>query len=196
MPTTEEFLELYEVDDPADIDPVPKGYELIDGELVETPEMSEEAGWVVGKLYQHLDAWCERTKLGVALTGEIGYRCFVRRPRQVRKPDIAVIEANPDTYVLTRGDSRHVPVLVVEVVSPNETVDDLGDKIDDFLGAGTALAWAIEPVRRSVTIYRADGTLSRLRDPAELTGEGVLPGFAVPLAAFLPRVPPPAASAA
>jgi Uma2 family endonuclease len=184
-----DLLERLEVEDPATLDPVPRGYELIDGRLVEKQTMSEEAGWVIGKLYRRLDDWCERTKLGIALTGEIGYRCFAHRPSQVRKPDIAVIPGNPDTHRLTRGDSRTVPLLMVEVVSPNETADDLGAKIDDFLTAGTSLAWTVHPIRRIVTIYRSNGTLTLLRDPADLTGEDVLPGFAVPLAAFLPRVP-------
>jgi Uma2 family endonuclease len=189
MPTTEELLELYEVEDAADLDPIPDGYELIDGELVETPDMSVESGWVIGKLFRLLDDWCERTKTGVALTGEVGYRCFPARPGRVRKPDVSVLLANPDTFVPGRGDSRDVPALVVEVVSPNETVYDLDARVHQFLGAGTRLVWVVNPVLRTVLVRRADGTVQLLTDPAELTGESVLPGFATPLAAFLPPVP-------
>jgi Uma2 family endonuclease len=103
---------------------------------------------------------------------------------------VAVILGDPDAIIVPRGDFRVVPALIVEVVSPNETADDLDGKIEDFLRAGTVLVWVIHPLRRTVMIHRANGTISRLRDPADLTGEDVLPGFAVPLAAFLPRVPP------
>jgi Uma2 family endonuclease len=187
--TTAELLERYEVEDPADLDPIPKGYELVDGQLVEKPPMGAESGLVLGRLFRRFDDWCESTRAGIAVTGEVGYRCFRHKPRQVRKPDVSVILCDPDTFVVPREDFRVVPALVVEVVSPNETVEELSGKVDDFLAAGTALAWVVEPIRRAVTIYRADSTVSQLRDPADLTGETVLPGFTTPLAAFLPRRP-------
>lgn len=189
-----ELLELMEVQDPVTLDPVPKGYELIDEQLVEKPPMGAISSIVVGRVFRRLDDFCESTRLGLAVTGEAGYRCFPHKPTQVRKPDVAVILGDPTTLVIPRGDFRIVPAVVVEVVSPNETADDLNDKIDDFLTAGTALVWVIHPTLRSVMIHRANGSVARLRDPADLTGEDVLPGFTVPLAAFLPPRPtaPPA----
>jgi hypothetical protein len=41
--TVAEMLELDEVGNPADWDPIPKGYELIDGELVVKPRMGFES---------------------------------------------------------------------------------------------------------------------------------------------------------
>jgi Uma2 family endonuclease len=193
--TTAELLELYEVDDPADLEPVPKGYELIDGELVEKPDMGAESGVVLGEVFFVLRTFLGNHPLGVAVTGEAGYCCFPDRPGQVRKPDVSVILCDPAAFTVPRGHFRVVPDLVVEVVSPHDTVYDTDEKVHDFLRAGTKLVWVVNPVLRAVLIHRADGTLTRLQDPAELTGEDVLPGFTTPLAAFLPRGPaaqPPA----
>ena len=44
----------------------------------------------------------------------------------------------------------------------------------------------------TVYVYRADGTVSRLTDTAELNGEGVLPGFVYPIRDLFPA-PAPAA---
>lgn len=164
--------------DPDDGSPVP-----------DRPETCELAGWVTGKLFRLLDDWCERMQSGVPLTGGTGYRCFPGRPTLVRTPDIAVVPGATSAFIPSCGDSPHVPLLVVEVVSPRELVVDLHQQIGDFFAAGTRLVWVVSPKLRCVDIHRPDGTGLLLRDPAELSGENVLPGFAVPLAAFLPRVP-------
>jgi Uma2 family endonuclease len=189
--TVAEMLDTYEVDDLADLDPIPKGYELIDGDLVEKPDMGAESSVTVGRLFRQLDTWCEQHKAGLAVTGEAGYRCFSHKPRQVRKPDVSVLLGDPVQIVVPPGDFLIVPSLVVEVVSPNETMNELTLKIEDFLATGTDLAWAVEPQLRMVFIPRADGTVTKLRDPATLSGESILPGFSIPLASFLPPVREP-----
>jgi Uma2 family endonuclease len=44
-----------------------------------------------------------------------------------------------------------VPQLVVEVLSPNDTLDEINEKIDTYLTAGVPLVWIVEPRRRTVT---------------------------------------------
>jgi Uma2 family endonuclease len=195
--TTAELLERYGVDDPADPDPVPKGYERIDGKLVEKPDMGYESSWVVSELYFLLRSYLAGHPIGVAATSDAAFACFPARPRTVRKPDISVILCDPATFVPPRQNCRTAPDLAVEVISRRDTVYDLDRKVQDFLRAGTKLVWVVNPVLRTVLIRRADGTVQLLADPAELTGEGVLPGFASPLAAFLPRTPaaPPGGAA-
>ena len=184
--TTTELLERFQVEAVSEIDPIPDGYELIDGELREMPNVGAQSSWMVGRIFRHLDDWCAHTGGGLAITGEAGYRCFGRAAK-VRKPDVSVIVCDPRTFVIPREDFRVVPNLVVEVVSPNETVEGLNGKVVDFRRAGTALIWVIDPSTRSATITRGDGTMAQLFEPAELSGEDVLPGFTLPLAAILPR---------
>jgi Uma2 family endonuclease len=176
---------------PGKVIDVPPGYEFIDGQLVEK-SMGAESSWVAGEVYDQVKAYCRRTGFGLTFMADLGFQCFPAKPGQVRKPDVAVLRCDPATYVRPRGWVIEVPVLVVEVVSPNEAAYDLADQVNDFRAAGTPLIWVIDPPRRQATVYRADGTLSLVTDPADLSGEAVLPGLVVPLPAVLPAVRPAA----
>ena len=174
---------------PPKVADVPPGYEYVDGRLVEKP-VGNKSSWVASEVFDLVRAYCRRTGFGVAFVADAGFQCFPHKPSQVRKPDVSVVKCDPATYDPPDGWETAVPTLVVEVVSPNETVYDLADKVADFRAAGTPLIWVIDPPRRQATIYRADGTLALVTDPADLSGENVLPGLIVPLTAVLPTVRP------
>ena len=55
--------------------------------------------------------------------------------------------------------------------------------------AGVAMVWVVEPELRIVDVYLKDGTSSRLREPDELSGEDVLPGFRCRVAELFPELP-------
>jgi len=52
----------------------------------------------------------------------------------------------------------------------------------EYLASGARLGWLIDPSDRSVYIYRPGRPLERLRAPATLSGEAVLPGLVLDLA--------------
>jgi Uma2 family endonuclease len=173
-----------------DLPVVPKGYELINGSFVEMP-VGLDASWVGGELFVHLHAFVRANNLGWTFPAETAYRCFPGFQKTVRKPDASFIRGDRLPR-LSRRDARIPPDLAAEVVSPTETAYDLNSKIEDYLAVGVRLVWVIDPVNRRALVYRADGTVSRLVETAELDGEDVLPGFRCPLAAILPPAPPPA----
>ena len=72
-----------------------------------------------------------------------------------------------------------VPVLAVEILSPSDTLDEISEKIDDYLAAGVALVWIINPHDQTVTIYRANAEPELVNVRQELSGEPHLPGFRV-----------------
>lgn len=180
--------EWIDADAPRPLD-VPKGYELIDGELVEMPDMCAKSSWVWTELYFQLRSFLAKSKLGIAAGSDASYACWPDRPKHVRKPDVSFIRCDSEQFILPDVNYQVAPDLVVEVISPNDLASELDEKVQEFLDAGTCLFWIVNPVLRTVLIRRADGTLQLLNDPAELSGEGVLPGFKVALADFLPRVP-------
>jgi len=75
-----------------------------------------------------------------------------------------------------------VPDLVIEVVSPNDKVSELDEKIDAYLLDGVRLIWVIDPQRRKATVHAPD-----MEQPLHLNANGlldggdVLPGFRLPL---------------
>jgi Uma2 family endonuclease len=77
-----------------------------------------------------------------------------------------------------------VPTLVVEILSPSDTIEDVNEKINAYLAAKVCIIWIIDPYRRTVTVYQPDSLpkLYNIRD--ELSAEPHLPGFRIPVARF------------
>ena len=69
------------------------------------------------------------------------------------------------------------PDLVVEVISPLESSDDIQDKVVAYLAAGTRMLWVVYPRTRTVTVYRSLQNARILTAQENLSGEEVVPGF-------------------
>jgi Uma2 family endonuclease len=167
-----------------------KRYELVGGLLVER-NMGLESSWVGGRLHSRLDRFCEEHDLGWALPADDGYQCFRHDPGLVCRHDVSFIRRGrlPGESLPT-GWGRIPPDLVVEVVSPNDSVGELEQKLDDYQKAGVPLVWVVNTRSRTVMVYRGDGSVSRLRESDELTGGEVIPGFRCPVRdIFPPRAP-------
>jgi Uma2 family endonuclease len=76
---------------------------------------------------------------------------------------------------------------VIEIRSPDDRWSDVEEKIDEYLRIGVLLIGILDPRRRSVHVYRQDGSASRLAPADTLAGEDVLPGFEVSVATLLAR---------
>ncbi len=92
--------------------------------------------------------------------------------------------------MLPKGWAKIYPDLAVEVASPNDLVEELDEKLADYEKAGVPLIWAIYLGSRQVMVYRADGTVDRLRENDELSGEDIIPGFRCPVREILPTREP------
>ena len=86
---------------------------------------------------------------------------------RVRIPDLCVIRASdPDDQVVT-----HPPVLCIEILSPDDSMSEMQERVEDYLRIGTAMVWIVDPWRRKA--YADDGSGLRecpdgglnLRDP-------------------------------
>jgi len=166
-----------------------KEYELVDGHLVER-QMSRLSSWVGGRLHRFLDIFVEEQQLGWAWPADQGYACFADAPGKVRRPDVSFIRKDrlPDALT-SEGYTYIAPDLAVEVISPNESAYEVENKVLEYLNAGVALVWVINPEARTVHIHRKDGSVGWLREEGELSGEHVVPGFRCPVAAIFPTNP-------
>jgi Uma2 family endonuclease len=118
-----------------------------------------------------------------------GIRCFPDQPLKVRKPDVSVYKKERFTREhLMEGFVSIPPDLAVEVVSSNDEYAEVNEKVEEYLAAGVALVWVIDPENELVYIYRADGSVARLRKHDELSGENVIPGFTCKVAELLPDI--------
>ena len=163
-----------------------KSYELVGGRLVER-NMGIESSWVGSRLLSRLDRFCEEQQIGWALQADSGYQCFPHDPGLVRKPDVSFVRRGRfPGDVLPRGWATIPPDLAVEVVSPNDRVYELEEKLGDYRKVDVPLVWVIYPESRTVLVYRHDGSVSLLQEDDELSGEDVIPGFRCLIRDILP----------
>ena len=161
-------------------------YELVDGELMEIC-MSNLASWVAVKVSTRLDVYCSEKRIGAVFSSETYFKCFPSRPRNARKPDVSFIsqERLPADWSAD-GFFTIAPDLAVEVLSPNDLVYEVDQKIREYLDAGVKLVWVINPEQRLIQIHRADGTVTKLKETDFLGGEDIIPGFSCPVVELFP----------
>ncbi|GAB4329935.1 MAG: Uma2 family endonuclease [Leptolyngbyaceae cyanobacterium] len=71
------------------------------------------------------------------------------------------------------------PDFVVELRSKTDSLKELQNKMQEYLENGCHLGWLINPQNQQVEIYRPGQPVEILRSPQTLSGEDVLPGFAI-----------------
>jgi Uma2 family endonuclease len=161
-----------------------EGYELIEGELVKMAPTGLEHGNVELNVGAEIRTWNKQHKRGRVFVGETGF--YTRGDKgTVRAPDVAFIsyERLPaETRI--EGYSRIAPDLVVEVISPGNTAEEMDIKIREWFDFGVRLLWAIYPRTRRVHVYTTPDKPIILDADATLDGGEVLPGFSVPIAVF------------
>jgi Uma2 family endonuclease len=170
--------------------------EWVDGRLVEKT-MGAEASWIATRLARLLYPVSEGIGLGLIMQ-ESFVQGFRAEPSRVRRPDILFARMGHfPGGVVPQGTLRFIPEFIVEVQSPNDEVDEVEARIDDYLDNGAQLVWLVMPGRRSIRAHRADDTIQRFRENDVITGEAVIPEFSARVGDLLraPVVPTTPAAA-
>lgn len=176
---------------PEELATMPDGesYELVDGDL-RGRNVSKLSSFVAARMVRFIGNHCDPENLGWVFGADLGYRCFPTRPNQVRKPDASFIKRERmPAGDIGEGYCEIVPDLVVEVVSPNDLVLDLEQKLREYREIAIPLVWVIHPETRSARIHHPDGTSQLLLADQDLDGEAILPGFRVRLGDLFPADP-------
>ena len=152
-------------------------YELIEGTLVEkvASDWSSYLSLEIGAL---LRAFVKPRKLGV-MHGADGFFHF---GDDLRGPDCSFTPKSRRTGpLLRRGYSDLPPALVVEVLSPGNTRREMDRKRATSFAHGVDRVWEVDEDADGplVRVHDAADTFITLRSGDTLTGDPVLPGFAV-----------------
>ena len=152
-------------------------HELVKGELRRMAPSGFEHGVIIVRLTRLLGNFVDQHKLGYVAGAETGYT-VERNPDTVRGADVSfVAAARVPPGALTKKFWEGAPDLAVEVVSPDDRVRDVEQKVHEYLHAGARLLWVVSPTLRTVTVYRPGANPIVLRESDELSGEDVVPGF-------------------
>jgi Uma2 family endonuclease len=159
---------------------------LIRGQLRELPMTIRQRfhSRIMTRVAKFLDNWLDHQPepRGSVLCGEVG--CRLRRDPDTTvgidvvyvSAEVATRESNDTTLI------DGVPILVVEILAPNDTHVQIDERIDDYLPAGVALVWVIVAHDRTVLLDRPGAEPELVNVRQELSGEPELPGFRVPVA--------------
>ena len=107
-----------------------------------------------------------------------------RGPDTVRGPDLYVVRLSrlPGGEI-SDGILTIPPDVAIEVVSPSDRWPAVVEKVGQFLRAGVAEVWVLNPEHHRLHLYRIDDEPTVLNADMTLSSQ-VLPGFECPVAEF------------
>lgn len=73
------------------------------------------------------------------------------------------------------------PALVIEVLSPSNTEEEVNEKADDYLAAGIPLVWIVDPHLQAVTVLRPGLPPEMFNTTHTLSADPHMPGFTIPV---------------
>lgn len=170
-------------------------YEVVDGCWLEVLPMSAYAAKIASRLARRIGDHAEAGGLGEAVVETLFRLPLVEDRARNRRPDVAFVSSQrwpagtPQPVTANAWDV--VPDLAVEIISPNDGMEDLVAKVAEYFRAGVRLVWVVLPVLRQVYVYEAPTTVGIVTDAEALDGGAVLPGFLLPMGNLLDPPPPP-----
>jgi Uma2 family endonuclease len=156
-------------------------YELVDGESIDMGNSGMEHGYVACILVARLTTLVQQDKLGAVCDSSTA---FTLKNGNKRSPDVSFVnkERLKGLKRPPRGFFQGSPDLAIEILSPNNTVEEIHAKIVEYFENETLLVWVIHPDERYVLVYHAPEPDRFLRADDMLDGEAIVPGFSMAIA--------------
>ncbi len=149
-------------------------YELVDGQAI--PKVSPKCfhSFLQGALYRLIYAWCK----GI---GRVGPEWAVTLKRNgvswVPAPDLTYVSYEHLPKSWRRNEACPVPCdLVIEIISPGQTMGEFEDKAEDYLAAGVLRVWVVDPEAMNIRVFFPDGTVTLYTDDMPSLDQ-LLPGL-------------------
>jgi Uma2 family endonuclease len=156
-------------------------YELVNETLVDMGNSGMEHGYVACILVAVLTTFVQQNKLGAVCDSSTA---FTLKTGNKRSPDVSFV-ARERLNGLKRPPRcffQGSPDLVVEILSPSNTVEEIHEKIVEYFNNDTRLVWVIHPDEKYVLVYHSPEPDRLLRSQDQLEGEDVVPEFSMPVA--------------
>lgn len=148
--------------------------ELVDGMLVEKA-MGYEQSVVAATILRIIGWYVSKHGLGL-VSGADG---FFQLQSSTRGPDVAFVARDrlPNGRMPRQAYPQLAPNLVVEVLSPGNTVAEMARKRLEYFHAGVQIVWLVDCHNRSVAAYTSPNQVQVLGEGDSIDGGAALAGF-------------------
>ncbi len=160
-------------------------FEVVLGQRVELAAMSSFSNQIANRILFNLFRFLENNPIGTALSEALFSIPTKADPTNQRRPDVAYLSNERWPLERQAPDTDPWPVvpnLAVEVLSPNDRIRDVNNKISEYFEAGVELIWVIDPHHENASVYTAPTKVNIIECKDTLNGGSVIPGFTLPMA--------------
>jgi Uma2 family endonuclease len=151
------------------------------GEVIIMPPTVSDTGDKNSEINFQLRLWAKKDGTGVTFDSSAG---FTLPNGAVRSPDASWIRKERFEALSKEERQKFAPLcpdFVVELRSKTDSLKVVREKMREYMENGARLGFLIDPRTRRVHVYRPGRRPEILRDPETVSGEAVLPGFALDL---------------
>lgn len=152
------------------------------GEVLIMPPTGGETGSRDAEVITQLRTWARQDGNGVAFGSSTG---FDLPNGATRSPDASWVERSRLEMLTTEQKKKFLPLcpdFVIELRSPSDRLDDLKEKMQEYIDNGARLGWLLDPISRRVYVYLPGSPVECLDNPQNISADPVLPGFKLDLA--------------
>ena len=154
---------------------------LASGEIEIMAPAHSRTGLQNAAITRQLGNWAESDGRGMAFDSSAGFDLpsganYGPDAAWVLKSRIAALRADQKEDFLPL-----CPDFVVELRSKSDRLAKLKRKMQDYIDNGARLGWLIDPLTRTVYVYRPGVAEQEIANPTELSGDPELPGFRLDL---------------
>ena len=155
-------------------------YEVLDGELLVTPQALPPHQWIASRLASILTPYVERHRLGwVAAPGGVVFG------GNELQPDVEVVPM-PLGAIPAKWDEAPTPVLVAEILSSGSRHNDLRVKPPAYMALAIPDYWVIDRFARHALVWRRGASEPAVATALAWQPRADLPELVIPLADILP----------
>lgn len=173
--TAEEFLEWTHRDENQG-----RHFELERGEVIETPPPGKLHGFICANIVRLLGNYAAQVGRGYVCSNDAGV-ITERTPDSVRGPHISYYIDAQTAADMERGYAEQPPRLAVEVLSPNDRINPMMQRVGELLRAGVGMVWVVDPEARDISLCQSGREPRLVSNEDTLSAEDILPGFASPV---------------
>src|SRR6202789_555478 len=147
------------------------------GEIIVMSPTGSEGGGIETDVTTELAIWARADGRGRAFGSNAGFKL---PDTSVRAADAAWVSWrlwNSVSREQREGFAPICPEFIIEVRSKTDRLPTLQAKLAVWIANGVEVAWLIDPIEKSITIYRPGEEPEHLAHPTSVQGTGPIAGF-------------------